>query len=170
MTYESNARFKAVYPYVLSVEGGYVNDPNDKGGATNFGIAFNYNQNALKKFGITQPIQMKNLTKEQAIEIYYQKYWVPSKADELPDTGLAMVYFDHAVNAGQGSADLLLTKLGNRFWHVTGNGANKDFWASQVAQYLLHRLWFYSRLKQWDIYGLGWFNRLIHIAKVLADL
>ena len=45
---------------VLKHEGGYVNDPTDLGGETNFGIT--------KRF--YPDVDIKNLTKEQAVEIY----------------------------------------------------------------------------------------------------
>jgi len=159
-----------LYKYVLAVEGGYVNDPKDKGGATNHGIAFNYNQGILKNFGITAPSQMRQLTTEQALEIYYRKYWLPSQSDELPDARLALAYFDHVVNAGQGVADELLAKLDAKIWHIAGDGSNTNFWWGKTLEFMLHRLWWYTRIAQWKTYGLGWFNRLVKIAKALPDV
>lgn len=168
MDWSLNTRFKRLYPFVLNVEGGYVWDKNDPGGATNYGIAFNFNQGYLKKFGIVKPEQMVNLTRGQALEIYYRKYWEPSQADEIPDARLALAYFDHVVNAGQGEADQLLAKLSPKFWHFQGDGPNANFWWGLTMQYMLQRLWFYFHIRNWGRYGLGWFNRLIKISKALA--
>lgn len=173
--WRNNGRFCKIYPYVLAVEGGLVTAERakkigDKGGATNHGIAFNYNQGYLKKYNILFPGQMDQLTKQQAIEIYYRKYWLPSQADELPDTRLAAVYFDHVVNAGQGSADQLLTKLDKALWFYKGDGENISYFWQQCMLFMLHRLWFYANIKQWKTFGLGWFNRLIILTKGLHNI
>lgn len=169
-TYKDNPRFCKVYPHVLAVEGGYVNDPHDKGGATKYGIAFNYNQGYLKTFGILHPEQMRDLTKEQALEIYFRKYWLPSQADEIPDGKLALMYFDHVVNAGQGSADKLLQKLDQRFWYIKGDGANVGYFWEMTARYLIERLAFYMGLQQWSRYGLGWTNRLRKLLPAVSKM
>lgn len=67
---------------VLHNEGGY--NPSDMNGApVNFGI----NQ------GANPGVDVKNLTREQAVQIYHDKYWVPSKAETLP-ANLQTPYFD----------------------------------------------------------------------------
>lgn len=157
-----------IYPQVLNVEGGYVNDPKDPGGPTKYGIAYNFNQGYLRKFGIVKPDQMPNLTREQAIEIYYVKYWVPSQADEIPDARLALCYFDHAINAGVGAADQLLAKQ-PKIWFFKGDGPNRDYFMLQVLIFMLRRLRAYSLMKQYNVYGEGWFNRLLHIADALRS-
>ena len=68
--------FNEIIEKVLDHEGGYVNDPTDRGGETNFGIA--------KRF--YPDVDIKNLTKEQAIN-YAKKnnidYYVVTKSGEL---------------------------------------------------------------------------------------
>ena len=81
--------FDEIIEEVLKHEGGYVNDPDDAGGETNYGIAKKFNPD----------VDIKNLTKDGAKEIYYNKYWVPSKADKVPDK-LKHIYFDMVVNFG----------------------------------------------------------------------
>ena len=85
--------FDEIIEKVLEHEGGYVNDPDDPGGETKYGIAKKFNPD----------VDIKNLTKEGAKEIYYEKYWKPSKADQVPDR-LKHIYFDMVVNFGQGGA------------------------------------------------------------------
>jgi len=85
--------FEEIIEVVLEHEGGYVNDPHDRGGETKYGIAKKFNPD----------VDIKNLTKEGANEIYYEKYWKPSKADQVPDR-LKHIYFDMVVNFGQGGA------------------------------------------------------------------
>lgn len=81
--------FERDVAFVLSREGGYVNDPKDPGGETRWGIA--------KRSHPT--VDIKNLTREKAIEIYRAEYWRPSGADELAEP-LALIVFDSAVNCG----------------------------------------------------------------------
>ena len=85
--------FDEIIEQVLEHEGGYVNDPDDPGGETKYGIAKKFNPD----------VDIKNLTKEGAKEIYFEKYWTPSKADQVPDR-LKHIYFDMVVNFGQGGA------------------------------------------------------------------
>lgn len=170
LSYKNNARFCSVYPHVLTVEGGYVNDPHDSGGPTKFGISLNNNRGYLRAYGIVDAETMKDLRLDQAVEIYYRKYWLPSQADEIPDTRLALVYFDHCINAGQGAADPILAKLDKKLWYYDGDGPNANYWWGLTVEFLLRRLWFYTRLGQWGRYGLGWFNRLLHLVKVLPKV
>lgn len=175
MDWRENTRFCRCYPYVLAVEGGYLSPEaakkqGDKGGATNRGVAFNYNQGYLKRFGIVRPEQIATLTKAQALEIYFMKYWQPSQADELPDIRLALAYFDMTINAGQGASDKLLAKLDPKFWYFEGDGKNPNYFWGLTLQYMLHRLMFYIDLRNWGTFGKGWFNRLIKISQALGKL
>ena len=56
---------------VIKHEGGYVNDPSDPGGETKYGIS----KKAYPK------VDIKNLTLDDAIEIYKDDYWLPAKVD-----------------------------------------------------------------------------------------
>lgn len=73
---------------VLKHEGGYVDHPNDPGGETNYGIT---KRNYPK-------LDIKNLTKAEAVAIYKRDYWL-SYLDELPYPVAAKV-FDMIVNMG----------------------------------------------------------------------
>jgi hypothetical protein len=59
------SKFEMAIDFVLPREGGYVNDINDPGGETNFGIS-------KKKY---PDLDIKNLTVQQAVEIYRRDYW-----------------------------------------------------------------------------------------------
>ena len=60
-------KFDDIIEVVLHHEGGYVHDPKDLGGETNFGIAGRFYPD----------VDIKNLTKSDAINIYYNEYWKP---------------------------------------------------------------------------------------------
>ncbi len=59
------ADFRVSIQKTLVNEGGCVNDPVDPGGETNMGISKRQYPN----------LDIKNLTQEQAIEIYKEGYW-----------------------------------------------------------------------------------------------
>lgn len=74
--------FASAVGHVLGNEGGY--SPSDMNGApVNFGI----NQKA------NPGVDVKNLTRDQAVQIYHDRYWVPSGAEHLP-ANMQAPYFD----------------------------------------------------------------------------
>ncbi len=74
---------------VIQREGGYVNDPDDIGGETKFGIS----KKAYPKLDIA------NLTEAEAARIYKRDYWDRINADKLP-ASIREMAFDAAVNQG----------------------------------------------------------------------
>lgn len=93
--------FDASFEHVLKHEGGYVNDPLDRGGETNLGVT----KAAWAQY-IGRPVQdgeMRTLTKEVVKPFYRKGYWDKCRCDELP-AGLDYAVFDFAVNAGPGRA------------------------------------------------------------------
>ena len=95
-------RFETCLSVVLGFEGGYSNNPNDKGGATNLGITAGTLARAHKA-GIVGHNDVKSLTPDEAAAIYRRFYWDPIGGDRLP-APLDMVMFDAAVNCGVGAA------------------------------------------------------------------
>lgn len=88
-----NDYFDKVFSFTIGKEGGYVNDKDDPGGETKFGIS--------KKSYPKEDI--KNLTLDRAKEIYYKDYWILSGCDKLISMGFpltAMALFDSSVNCG----------------------------------------------------------------------
>ena len=94
--------FDDIIEIVLEHEGGYVNDPKDPGGETNFGVAKRSHPD----------VDIKNLTKEGAKEIYKKTYWDKNKVDKLPDN-LKHIYFDMCVNQGKSRAVRILQRAAN---------------------------------------------------------
>ena len=93
--------FDEIIDITLKHEGGYVHDPKDLGGETNFGIA--------KRF--YPEVDIKNLTKEEAKDIYRRDYWVRNKVEELPEN-LIHIFFDKYVNQnGDWDFDALNTDM-----------------------------------------------------------
>lgn len=91
--------FKAALKFTLSVEGGYVSNPNDPGGETNRGITKLVYDAYRKKKGLS--IQsVKNISDSEVYDIYKNQYWFPSNCDKMIDPKLAISVFDFAVNGG----------------------------------------------------------------------
>ena len=91
--------FNNIIEVVLQHEGGYVNDPNDLGGETKYGIT--------KRF--YPSVDIKNLTKGEAKKIYHTDYWRRAKCDEVPPQ-LRHIYFDGCVNVGIGRSIKILQR------------------------------------------------------------
>ena len=94
--------FSEAVEIVLKHEGGYVFDKDDPGGETNFGIS----KRAFPK------VDIKELTREEAIDIYHDHYWKSAKVESLPE-GLWNIYFDMAVKMGRKRACLILQEACN---------------------------------------------------------
>ncbi len=93
---------------VIGIEGGYVNDKADSGGATKYGIT----KATAQRHGISD---VSTITVEQAYRIYEQDYWHDINADELAkrNPGLAYELFDTAVNMGEARAGGFLQRCLN---------------------------------------------------------
>lgn len=99
-------RFAECLAFVLQREGGYVNNPNDPGGATNMGVT----QRTFDKWrdDHAQPrADVKTLDIQEAADIYQALYWNPAACEQLPPP-LDLIQFDTAVNEGPGTAARML--------------------------------------------------------------
>jgi len=87
------ALFVQAVTRVLANEGGYASLPNDPGGETNFGIS----QRDYPRLDI------RNLTREGAMAIYFRDFWKAGRYAELPNA-IAVKLFDLSVNMGPAHA------------------------------------------------------------------
>lgn len=92
---------------ILRREGGFVDDPDDRGGATNYGVTIGTLSNVLGREATAADV--KALTPEQAREIYRRDYYKAPHIDELPGA-IQPFMFDAAVNHGPGGAAKLLQR------------------------------------------------------------
>jgi len=81
---------------IIRVEGGYVNDPNDSGGETKYGVTVA----VARAFGYDGP--MRDLPRETAFDIYAAKYWDAVRGDDLLllSPVIATEVVDTGVNVG----------------------------------------------------------------------
>jgi len=81
---------------VLRAEGGYVDDPDDAGGATNYGIT-QKTFDGWNELRGSRSRPVKEITKIEVAAIYRESYWKAGRCDELPER-LAIAHFDAMVN------------------------------------------------------------------------
>lgn len=84
-------------PFILKWEGGFVNDPDDLGGATNKGITFATYCQYRRKKGITEPAtidDLKNLSDSEWTEILKTMYWDRWQADRINNQSVANILVD----------------------------------------------------------------------------
>ncbi|WP_347916816.1 holin-associated N-acetylmuramidase [Paracoccus marcusii] len=107
---------------IVAREGGYVNDPEDPGGATNFGVTIGTMQSLgmdLNRDGRIDAADVRALTRAQAEQIFVEHYFRKPRLAELPEPLQASV-FDMYVNAG-GNAVKILQRLVSRMGFRTAD-------------------------------------------------
>jgi lysozyme family protein len=128
--------FERAFDYILRVEGGYSNHPDDPGSITKYGISQRAHPN----------IDVPNLTIVQAKEIYLTLYWRRADCESVP-WPMNLLVFDTAVNSGVTRATRWLRE-------------HQDFNA-----YLSARIRFYTSLETWETFGKGWTNRIAELLR-----
>jgi len=154
--------FERAFKLIVGVEGGYVNDPNDPGGETKYGIS----KRAYPDLDI------KNLELSAAESIYKKDYWEKAKCDQLP-WPVNLFVFDVAVNSGPDTAIKLLQKTldtpQDGLFGPTTRGAVSRMDKEAPIRFLANRAVQYTGIRNFDKYGRGWFKRLFAIAMEAAQ-
>ena len=95
---ENKELFNKALKFILKWEGGYVNNPNDLGGATNKGITQKTYDSWRKGHNLSlQSVRL--ITDNEVQEIYYNRYWIPAGCAKMT-AKFAVVCFDTAINMG----------------------------------------------------------------------
>lgn len=159
----TKSNFRRCLDHVLKWEGGYVDHPDDPGGATKHGIT-RATLAAYRGRPVTKQ-DVRDLTMAEAGEIYRPRYWAKVRGDDLPD-GLDLVAFDGGVNSGPSRGIRWLQKgLG-----VTADGvigpvtlaAAKpvDRRIPAIQRACAARMGFLRGLRTWSTFGRGWARRV----------
>ncbi len=156
------ANFFKSLEMVLKHEGGFVDHPEDPGGATNKGITHKTYSDFLGR-PLEDVSELKNIPDEHVQQIYKDGYWNRVKADQL-SSGVDFCIFDWAVNSGPGRAAKALQKA----VMVTQDGAIGPMTLAAVEEELpeeiiekitKEREEFYRSLRTFDTFGKGWLRR-----------
>jgi lysozyme family protein len=150
---------------VIGHEGGYVNDPDDPGGETNWGIS----KRAYRK------VDIKNLTKEDAKAIYKKDYWDNFKVGKLPPN-LRYIYFDMCINMGSRNAGKVLQRAANaknpalakiKIDGMVGPNTIKAVKRVEKSRLRSERVLYYARIvikkPVQHKYWYGWFKRSLEV-------
>lgn len=120
-------RYARAVRHLLGIEGGWVNDPVDRGGATKYGISLRFlvsegqidlNGDGLADFdldmdGDIDAADIRKLTIGDAIYLYHQCFWQRLDAETFMEP-IGEMMFDQAVNGGLSAARKLLQRAINR--------------------------------------------------------
>jgi len=90
----SDERFHVAVEFVLRHEGGYADDPADRGGKTNWGLSSVHHPD----------LDVRDLTRARAIEEYRRRYWERYRLDEIDDVAVATKVLDLCVWMGPDDA------------------------------------------------------------------
>ena len=169
------AVFDVFLPELLKFEGGFVNDPDDPGGATNKGITMQtFRSCATSLLGLDPSLDnLKALTDQQAGVIYRALYWNKIQGDSIALQDLANIVFDFYVNAGGAATKLLQNilnglgaklvvdgQIGQASVQALGSVDQKEVY----RQYKQGRINYYQQLAQRQPtlakFLKGWLNRV----------
>lgn len=136
-------RFDSFFDLLMQLEGGYVNNKNDRGGETNFGIT-------SKAYGKS----VENITKYDAKKFYYKNYY--SLVKFVENTEFHYNYFDVCVNSGYKTYKILLNK---NFENI------KDLykWRKEFFEDL-------AKKQNQSEFLVGWLNRIKKIGSYFDDV
>jgi len=145
--------FDQAFDRLMSNEGGYVNDPRDPGGETNWGIC----KRSYPK------VDIKNLTREQAKEIYFKDFWCRGQMNEY-NPAIAFQVFDIAVNSGIETAVRMLQRAAGvaddgHIGAITIAAVNAKSVPDMLMLIIAERLDFWRKLSTWPAFGKGWAGR-----------
>jgi lysozyme family protein len=151
--------FDTIIDMVLVHEGGYVDHSSDPGGETKYGIS----KRAYPD------VDIKNLTKEDAKELYRKDYWDRIKGDELP-ASVACVVVDYAVNSGVSRASKALQSacgiangdgiIGPHSLNAVWSTVKSTSEQAVVDAVTEQRQEFIRALSIYDTFGRGWERRI----------
>lgn len=155
--------FETAIARVLSSEGGYSNNIKDPGGETNWGIS-------KRSY---PDVDIKNLTRAEACEIYERDFWEPVAGNDLP-FAVAFEVLDFAVNSGGSVALQYLQRAvgvadDGHIGPVTIAAVKAAPLAPLLLAYLSLRLDFMTRLKNWQDAGRGWARRIAENMRYAAE-
>lgn len=146
--------FNSAFDRLIGHEGGYVNNPKDPGGETNWGIS----KRSYPK------VNIKTLTRDGAKAIYQRDFWERVNADKLPD-GVAYQLFDFAVNSGiETSIRYFQRALGvaddGHWGPFSQAAADKAIESDMIMNLNAERLEFMTKLRNWPNASRGWARRI----------
>ena len=159
------ADYRILKPFILKWEGGFVNDPNDSGGATNKGVTLA----TFRKYkGASATVDdLKAITDEDWTAIFKQMYWDKCRADNIASQAVANLIVDWYWMSGTNAIKYVQRLIGTTEDGIVGKqtiallNAKGDRLAPHIYNY---RKDFYHRIvanrPTQKRFLRGWLNRL----------
>ena len=160
------ANFEAYAPLLHRLEKGFVNDPDDNGGATMDGVTLaTYRQ----FYGESKTVEdLKNITWNEWCHIMKAGYWDKCKADQIDNQKTAEIIADWCVNSGTARIRDVQTILGVKPDGIVGpktlaviNGADQRVLYDRIR--MAREQWYHKRVQidpSQKKFLKGWMNRL----------
>lgn len=161
------AKAELLKPFILKWEGGFVDDPLDRGGATNKGITIGTFRNFYGKDATVE--QLKHITDEQWLHIFKSGYWDKWKADDIENQSIADIVVDWAWASGTVTSIKQVQKiLGVAVDGIVGNDTltaiNTEYQRSLFVKIHSRRIEFVENIVKRDPsqarFLKGWKNRI----------
>jgi len=166
----------SVYNYSLTNEGGYVNNPADKGGETNFGIT------ATTARAAGYAGAMRDMTREQAVAIYKKNFWDANDLNDINSQASAVAIFDMSLDGMGNAAPQIQSALATLGWTgdqdgewgpATRAGVNSVDPSSFLQALSQASSAFYEGIVTRDTsqeqFLNGWLNRAARLAQITVD-
>ena len=168
--------FDEALRFTLGEEGGYVDDPRDRGGVTNRGVTQVSYDSWRRSHGLG-PQDVRLMADSEVRELYLEKFWEAGHCGELPPT-LAVAHFDWCVNHGPYRALTTLQQtLGvtaDGLWgETTASAAAKSAPSAYIRYDALRRQWYLKRVAEAPDQGAflkGWLKRVDRLDTFIEGL
>lgn len=162
--------FNRMLKFVLRWEGGWVNNPHDRGGETNKGVTYS-TYNSYRKSKQLPPRSVKLISDQEVEDIYAQRYFILPAINQLP-WPVDFAVFDMAVNSGPNRAISTLQRvigqkhpdgvigsktLNDLSYFVSKHSAEELAKRFNAERKALYYLWGVGSQK---VFLKGWLNRL----------
>ena len=180
--YINNGKFNSIIDKNLEHEGGYVNDKNDRGGETKYGITKPFMEEYKYALPGEKAIPIRDLTVDDA-KLLYKAMWDRYNLGYIRDKDLAYVIYDYMINSYAGTAakrvqEILNTrgaalKVDGQIGEKSLNAIHNSDYKWLIDEILKNRQYYhqqdvYKNPKQVKYYA-GWMNRLNKISEAVGS-
>ena len=153
-------------PIIKKWEGGYSDNPNDRGGATNSGVTLAVYQSVYGKNKTKN--DLKRMTSDQWDYIFTKLYWNKWQADEIKNQSIANILVDWVWMSGTSTIKKIQSLFGLTADGIVGN-KTLSYINSNNQEEIFKKIWnrrksFYESLvknnRSQKCFLNGWMTRL----------
>jgi lysozyme family protein len=167
--------FDEALRFTLGEEGGYVDDPRDRGGATNQGVTqASYDSWCRSRRLAAQDVRL--ISGSDVRDLYRERFWHAGHCEELP-MPLAVAHFDWCVNHGPGGALVTLQQAvgvaADGLWGPATVSAAANTPAAHIRYDALRRQWYLKRVAEAPdqaAFLKGWLRRVDRLDTYIEGL